>query len=223
MLKKKLLDSRWIYSYKRMHTNFFQYGLSFFLSFFLSFLLCRCFSLSLTSDQVWKLQRSCRSRNLTGYCAAPHQTLDNYAPMKVRPFANSFEVGFKSRFSSKWSLRCWTTSSSFDEWRAVFFSYGARPWKPRPRTQTSFLLEARSTFTRHWTAGRTKALIVNIAISKKKKRAQRRSWCVPGPLKRGQEHFSCPLLSGPGTLSMHHRARMVFSSPCADVADWSMP
>ena len=62
----------------------------------------------------------------------------------------------------------------------------------------------------------------NIAISKKK-RAIRRSWCVPGPIKRGQEHFSCPLLSGPGTLSTHHRARMVFSSPCADVADWSMP
>ena len=62
-----------------MHTNFFQYGL------FLSFFLSRCFSLSLTSDEVWKLQRFCRSWNLTGYCAAPHQTLDN-PPMKVRPF-----------------------------------------------------------------------------------------------------------------------------------------
>ena len=41
------------------------------LSFFLSFLLSRCFSLSLTSDEVWKLQRSCRLWNLTGYCAAP--------------------------------------------------------------------------------------------------------------------------------------------------------
>ena len=57
----------------------------------------------------------------------------------------------------------------------------------------------------------------------KKKRAKRRSWFVPGPLKRGQEHFSCPLLSGPGTLSIHGRARMVYSGPCADVADWSMP
>ena len=87
-------------------------------------------------------------------------TSDNYAPMKVRSFANSFEVAFKSRFSSKWSLLCWATSSSVDEWRAVSFSYRPRPWKPRPRTQTSFSLEARSTPTRHWTAGRTKALSI---------------------------------------------------------------
>ena len=30
-------------------------------------------------------------------------------------------------------------------------------------------------------------------------------------------------LSGPGTLSTHHRAHVVFSSLCADVADWSKP
>ena len=153
MLKKKLPDSRWIYSYKRMHTIFFQHGLS--LSFFLPFLLCRCFSLSLTSDEVWKLRRFCRSGNLTGYCAAPHLTIDNHA-----------SIGFKSRFSSKWSLRCWTTSLSFDEWREVFFSYRAWPWKPRPRTQTSFSLEARSTFTRHCTSGWRKALSILLSLKK---------------------------------------------------------
>ena len=81
-----------------MHTNFFQYGL------LLSFLLSRCFSLSLTSGEVWKLQRSCRSRNLTGYCAAPHQTLNNYPPMKVRPFANSLEKLHSNRASLRSDL-----------------------------------------------------------------------------------------------------------------------
>ena len=137
------------------------------------------------------------------------------------PLPIFFEVAFKSRFSSTWSLRCSATSSSFDERRAVFFSYRARPWKPRPRTQTSFSLQARSTFYSSLNCRSNKGL-VNIAISKKKA-AKRRSWCVPGPLKRGQGHFSCPLLSGPGKHSTHHRAHMVYSSPCADVADWSMP
>ena len=168
-----------------MHTNFFQYGLS--LSFFF-FLLSRCFSLSLTSDEVWKLQRSWRLRNLTGYCAAQDQTLDNYAPMKVRRlFANSFEVAFKSRFSSKWSLRCWATSSSFDEWRAVLFSYRARPWKPHPRTQTPFSLEARSTLTRHWTAGRTKAL--SILPSPEKSGPKTVPDAFPARLKEGRNTF----------------------------------
>ena len=157
-------------------------------SLFLSFLLSRCFSLSLTSDEVWKLQRSCRLRNLTGYCAAPHQTFDNYAPMKLRPFANSFEVAFKSRFSSKWSLRCWATSSSFGEWCAVFFTYRARPWKPRPRTQTSFSLEARSTLTRHF-VGRTKALSI-LPISLKKKSGPKGVPDVfPAHLKEGRNTF----------------------------------
>ena len=61
--------------------------------------------------------------------------------------------------------------------------------------------------------------LVNIAISKKK-RAKRRSWCVPdpGPLKRGQEHM--PSFKRAGN-AFHYRAHMVYSSPCADVADWS--
>ena len=66
-----------IYSYECMDTIFFSIR-----SLSLSLFLSGCFSLSLTCDEVSKLQSSCRSRNLTGCCAAPHQTLDDYAPMK---------------------------------------------------------------------------------------------------------------------------------------------
>ena len=170
-----------------MHTNFFQYGLS--LSFFLSFLLSRCFSLSLTSDELWKLQRSFRSRNLTGYWAPPHQT--DTTAHEVRPFANSCEVAFKVAllFEVIFAMQ----GHFFVVWRvrAVFFSYRAWPWKPR-HGRKPLSLEARSTFARHWTAGRTKAL--SILPSLKKKRAKGVSW-ASGPLKRGQEHFSCPLLT----------------------------
>ena len=195
MLKKYSILARW-----STHTNvcilisFNTISLSFFL-------LSRCFSLSLTSDEVWKLQRSCRSRNLTGCCAALHQTLDDYGPMKVRPLANFFEVASKSRFSSKRSLRCQAISCD------------ARPLLGRSTSgvRCSFLIEhghgslvhrrkpffrcrLDRNFTHHLTAGRTKALSI-----------------LPA------------LLSGPGTHSTQHRARMVYSSPWADVADWSMP
>ena len=145
-----------------MHTNFFQYYLP--SSFFLS----RCFSLFLTSDEVWKLQRSCSSRNLTGCCAAQHQTLDDYAPMKVRPLANFFEVAFKSR-ASLWSVIC-----------------DARPLLPRSTSGVccslltehghGSLVHGRKPlfhwrldghFTHHWTAGRTKALSMLPSLKKK--------------------------------------------------------
>ena len=202
----------------RISFNTLSLSLSFFLSSFLAVSRSLC--------EVWKLQRSCRLRNLTGHCAAPHQTLDNYAPMKVRPFANSFEVAFKSRFSSK----C----------HADLCDAGRRPLLclSTSGVQFSFLIEHDHGSLVHgrkplfrWRLDRH-LLVTEVQVEqrpcqycqlKTKKRAKRRSWCVPGPLKRGQEHFSCPLLSGPGTLSTHYRARMVFSSPYADIADWSMP
>ena len=87
------------YAYYFLSTRSLSLSLALSRSFFLPFLLCRCFSLSLTSDEVWKLRRFCRSRNLTGYCAAPHQTIDNYAPMKVRPFEVQVTLLFEVIFA----------------------------------------------------------------------------------------------------------------------------
>ena len=137
----------------------------------------------------------------------------------TRTLANFFQ--YSSRVERKIDCAARERCSSKVDWllrSAPCSSCQACPSKPRPRTQTErpFLVEPRW-FPRQKLT-RTKALPFL-----KKKRAKRRSWFVPGPLKRGQEHFSCPLLSGPGTLSIHGRARMVYSGPCADVADWSMP
>ena len=63
--------------------------------------------------------------------------------------------------------------------------------------------------------------VLTILPSLKKQRAKGVPDSFPTPLKAGSNTF--PASSGPGTHSTHHRARMVYSSPCADVADWSMP
>ena len=124
--------------------------------------------------------------------------------MKVRPFANSFEAAFQ--VSLLFEVIFAMLGHFFVVRRVacgvLFLS--STNMEASSTDANLFSLEARSKFTRHWTAGRTKTLSIQCIAISKKKRAKRRSWCIPGPLKRGQEHFSCPLLSGPGTLSTHH-------------------
>ena len=202
-----------------MHTNFFQYGLSLFLSFFPSFSLFLAlfdFWWSLKASEI--LQVAKFDRLLRSSTSDIRQLRAHEGPSLCQFFRSCIQVTLL--------------------FEVIFAMLGHFFVVRRVACSVLFLssttMEASSTDANLFFVGgsidaysslncRSNKGLVNIAISKKKKRAKRRSWCVPGPLKRGQEHFSCPLLSGPGTLSTHHRARMVFSSPYADVADWSMP
>ena len=146
------------------------------------------------------MERSCRSRNLNGYCAAPRKTFDDYTPIKVL-LANSFEVAFKPLLLEV----IFAMQGHFSVVRPVacgVFSYRAWPY--------GSLVDGRKPL--FWWSSidiysslncKSKIGLANIAISKKSGQKVVPD-AFPARLKEGRNTFpALPSLSGPGMHAFH--------------------
>ena len=110
--KKKLLDSPKIYSYKRMQTNFSQYGLSFFLSFLPSFSLFLALfdfwwslkASDLAGREIWPATAQLHIRHQTTTC--PWRSV----PLPILSKVHSCRASLRSDLCDAWPLLRRSTS-----------------------------------------------------------------------------------------------------------------